>query len=267
MRRASTSRFVCGTGSDVDLGRSRPAEWWFAAALAPLLALGASLVVNVEARNWLHISRPLIQSLIPDALLYSAWALVVGAPLAGVVRASQPRTLVVAVVLFVSVSATMHLGAFGVGVDTLTFVTASHTTVASAAMALVALGALCAVTFRDQLDAAAAALTAVVVLSAGVLVAGAPVADAPRAVIEAALTASPVVAIASAAGIDLARTEVLYQVSPLARLRFEYPTWYVASAWYLGAACLMYIAASRMLRTLDSCPQLKGFSCPSCREF
>ncbi len=232
-----------------------------------MLAVGTSLVVNVRIADWLHVSRPLFRSLMPDAVLYSTWALVVAAPLAGVVRASQPRSLAVIVALFVGVSAAIHLAAFGFGAETMAMVAVSHATIASAAVALVGVGALCAATFRDRLDAAAAAMSAAIVLSAGVLVAGAPVAEAPRGLVEAALTASPVVAIASAAGIDLLRTDVLYQLSPLARLRFDYPTWYVASAWYLAAASLMYVAASRMMRTIDGCPHLKGFSCPSCREF
>lgn len=267
MRQASTFSFGSDTGSNVNLVRSRPAGWWLAAALTPLAAFAAAVVVNLGSSGWAQVSRPVIQSLIPDAFLYNAWALVIGAPLLGVLRASQPRMLVTAAALFVGASAAIQVAAFGVRSETLAFVSASHATLASAAVALVALGALCAATFRDRLDAAAAAITAVMVLSAGVLVAGAPVADAPRAVIEAALMASPVVAIASAAGIDLARTETLYQVSPLARLHFDYPTWYVASAWYLAAACLFSIAASRVMRTIDSCPHLKGFPCPSCREF
>ncbi len=238
-----------------------------AALLAPLLGLAASIVVNLGSDGWLPVSRHVLQSLLPDAFLYCAWALVVGAPLAGVARASQPRALLVAVMLLAGVSATIHIATLGSRVETISFVAASHATLASAAVALAALGALCAATFRDRLDAAAAAVTAALLLSGGVLVAGTPVADAPRAVIEAALTASPVVAIASAAGIDLARTEVLYQVSPLARLHFDYPTWYAASAWYLAAAALLHVAASRMMRTIESCPHLKGFPCPSCREF
>jgi hypothetical protein len=251
----------------VDFARSRPAGWWFAAALAPVLGLAASFAVNLGSDGSFLVSRALIQSLLPDAILYSTWALVAAAPIAGVTRASQPRALMAAVALFVGVSATIHLAAFGFRLQALTFVASSHATMASAAVALVAIGALSAALFRDRLDAAAAAIAAVMLLSGGVLVAGAPVADAPRGMIEAALTASPIVAIASAAGIDLARTELLYQLSPLARLHFEYPTWYAASAWYLAAACLLSFAASRMMRMAGSCPHLKGFPCPSCREF
>jgi len=70
------------------------------------------------------------------------------------------------------------------------------------------------------------------------------VAQAPRPVIEWALTASPLVALASVAHIDLVRTDTLYQVSPLAHLQVDLPTWPVVCGLYLAvtATCFVELA-------------------------
>jgi hypothetical protein len=53
--------------------------------------------------------------------------------------------------------------------------------------------------------------------------------------LKAALLASPVMSIATAAQVDLVRSDIWYQISPLAHVQVEYPTW--------GAVCLTYLAA------------------------
>ena len=90
------------------------------------------------------------------------------------------------------------------------------------ALALAAWGALCGV-FSDPLDAAAFSLIVVLVAAGGLLVAGASVADLPRRLVALALTASPLVVIASAANIDIVRMDLLYQISPLAHMQVDYP--------------------------------------------
>jgi hypothetical protein len=230
-----------------------------------------SAFVNMDAAEWRSISWSTLRGMLPDALLYSAWALVVGAPLIGVSVVSTLRkkndahplfassqlpliarylgqSFVAVVAPFVSVSAIFFMAAWGTDRDALTFVLTSHAVLAAAALSLVAFGGLCAAVCADVLDAAACAVCVVLVATAGVLVAGAAVADAPRVLVDAALTASPIVTIASAANVDVVRMDVLYQISPLSHIGFEYPAWYSACGWYLFAASACLIGTSLKMR-------------------
>ena len=64
----------------------------------------------------------------------------------------------------------------------------------------------------------------------------------------AALLANPIVAVASAANIDLLRFEFLYQVSPIVHRTFDYPTWYLAVACFSAAALLATAGAAHARR-------------------
>jgi hypothetical protein len=142
--------------------------------------------------------------------------------------------LVAATGIFCAVSAVLTLARLGPSVDTLSFVATSHLVLASVTLALAAFGALLGTFFRDPLDAAAVALCLAATAAYGVLVAGAPVGMMPGPVLKAALLASPVMSIASAAHLDLVRSDIWYQVSPLAHVQVDYPSW--------GAVCLSYLA-------------------------
>jgi hypothetical protein len=109
------------------------------------------------------------------------------------------------------------------------------------ALGLAAFGAFCGAVFVDPLDAAACSLLVVLVAAGGLLVSGAALQRVPALLIEVALTASPLVAMASSAHIDVARMAVPYQMSALARLQVEYPAWYAASASYLTFAALCFV--------------------------
>jgi hypothetical protein len=111
---------------------------------------------------------------------------------------------------------------------------------------------LCGATFTDALDAVGCSLTVVLVAAGGLLVAGAALADVPRALIDVALTASPFVTMASASHIDVMRMGVPYQMSPLAHLQVEYPSWYVASGWYLALAGLCFLGVRWKTRSWQS---------------
>lgn len=259
--------------------RIRPIAWWLAAAIAPAIAFGTSLVHNAEPRVWLRLSRPLAQAVAGDAILYSASALVVIAPLVGVAVVARRRApndadgmllsptvrarasirrdtsaVVGGLAVFVTVSALLFIFALGITPDAVMFVATLHATLASAALALFALGGFCAAWLRHPLDAAGCALTAALISTAGVLVAGAPVADAPRALVNAALIASPLVGIASAARIDIVRMDVLYRLSPLAHIGFDYPEWYTTSACYLLAAAVCAAAVKARIKLSDALP-------------
>jgi hypothetical protein len=120
----------------------------------------------------------------------------------------------------------------------------SRATLWAATVALAALGAFCASSFSDPLDAAGCALAVALVVAAGVLVVGPAAAGAPTRVINAALLASPIVAITSAADIDILRGNLLYRLSPLAHIRFDYPAWQTAFGVYITVGCACFLAMS-----------------------
>jgi hypothetical protein len=204
-------------------------------------------VVHVDPGAWLSMPLAMRRALGRDALLYTAGAVVLAAPVAGVVvGASRPRTrrsiarLAAAAAVFTAVSAVLTMVVFGQWA-TLALVATSHTTMFTVAFALAAFGAFCGALFPDSLDAAACSLIVVLTAAAGLLVAGASFGDLPLPLIDAAITASPLVAMTSSAHIDLSRMAVPYQMSPLAHLQVQYPAWYVACGWYLlfAAGCVV----------------------------
>ena len=231
---------------------------WLLACSVPPLSMVVSIMVNVDASAWPSISMPLVRALAADARLYCAGFITIAAPLAGVAVAwsrkspgvkahhglsrgagsealATARPLVVAVVLFTAVSALLNLSlADAPGAAELT--ATSHATLAAVALALAVFGAFCGAAFADPLDGAACSLGLVLLASAGVLVAGASLELVPPRFIDLALTASPLVAMTSAARIDILRMDVLYQISPLAHVQVDYPTWYAASGWFLVVA-------------------------------
>jgi hypothetical protein len=248
--------------------RARPdTSLWLIAAALPAIASAASVIVHVDPSSWFSLSPAMRRGLTADLLLYITASMIVAAPTAGVVVGSHARTssgrrvamavstLVPAVVLFTVTSAAVALFGLGVSDAAARFVLTSHATLAAVALALAAFGAWCGALFRDPLDAAACSLTIVLIAAGGLFVAGASVADAPPEFLDAALTASPFVAVASAAHIDVVRMGVPYQISPLAHLQVNYPSWQAASGWYLAIAgvCLAGFAwSARAARVVSS---------------
>jgi hypothetical protein len=238
--------------------RSRPTrarDLYLASALLPFAPAAASILVGWERGAW-PLTISLVRGLTPDALLYSAACVVVAAPLAGVAVASSRGEaatgarrsvaqdiwrLAVATIVFCGVSAALTAARLGPSSETLHFVWTSHAVLASVTLALAALGALLGSLFRDPLDAAACGLVIAVTAGYGLLVAGAPVAAASPALLRAALLASPVMSIASAAHVDLVRSDIWYQISPLAHVQVIYPTWSAVCASYLLAGCLGFL--------------------------
>jgi hypothetical protein len=119
----------------------------------------------------------------------------------------------------------------------------AHATLAVIGLALAALGGWFGSTWRDPLDAAAFSSSTALVAALGLFAAGPLAADLPTGIVNAALAANPIVASASAADIDLLRTDLLYRISPLAHRRFEYPTWYSPLALY-GAVLLVSVVGT-----------------------
>jgi len=91
-------------------------------------------------------------------------------------------------------------------------------------------------------------ILAAVVAALGVFAAGPLATDLPTGVVNAALLASPIVSAASAADIDLLRTDVLYRISPLAHGRFDYPSWYSPLVLYGTLLVISFAGTARALR-------------------
>jgi len=131
-----------------------------------------------------------------------------------------------------------------------------YVTLAVAALAMSTVGAAAGEWLEHPLDAAACALMVCLVAGMGPLAAGPLLDGASTAVVNAALSASPVVAVASAADIDLFRGEPLYRFSPIAHSQFDYPAWPTACLWYVAVAvacfaCVVFIS-NRGCRTLSA---------------
>ena len=187
----------------------------------------------------------LVRNVTPDALLYSAVCAVVAAPLAGVaVRAlAAPRPRHGAHVRGVGGADASR--ALGVSAESLQFIATSHAVLACATLALAALGALLGTVSSATRSTRRRWRSAWPLTAAyGVLVAGAPVAELSTGLLKAALLASPVMTVATAAHVDLVRTDIWYQVSPLAHVRLEYPAWGTVCAWYLVAGCAGFVATA-----------------------
>ena len=214
---------------------------YLAAALLPLVPAGASIAIAAGADGWPFVTASLVRAVTPDALLYSAVCVVVAAPIAGVAVASS-RRLICAAAIFCAVSAVLTLARLGVDADTLRFVGTSHAVLASATLALAGLGAWLGSVLRDPLDAAAVALTIALTAAYGVLVAGAPVGELSPPLLKAALLASPVMSVATAAHVDLVRSDIWYQISPLAHVHLEYPAWTTVCGSYLAAGGAGFLA-------------------------
>lgn len=231
---------------------------YLAAALLPLVPGVASVATAIDGGAWSEVSRALVRAVTPDALLYAAACIVVAAPLAGVAVASggrraamergcppawqTVRRLVIATVIFSAVSAMLTIARLGLDADALRFAATSHAVLASVTVALAALGAWLGSLLRDPLDAAALAVTVALTTAYGVLVAGAPVGELSTPILKAALLASPVMTVATAAQVDLVRSDIWYQISPLAHLRLEYPAWGTVCGAYLAAGCAGFFA-------------------------
>jgi hypothetical protein len=192
-------------------------------------------------------------------MLFAAGCVTLAAPVAGVAVASRRVVdswlggagqvflrLLLAVIAFSAVSALLTLAWSASRPDVFAYVATTHVTLAAVALALAGGGALCGTWFREPLDAAGFSVAIAVAAAAGLLVAGAPVAAIPDPVIAWAMTASPLIAITSAARIDIVRTDLLYQISPLAHQRIDYPAWYAACAWNLVLAMLCFSAMSKL---------------------
>jgi hypothetical protein len=183
-----------------------------------------------------------------DVLMAETMLTMVAAPLAAVaVRTLRP--VAAAIVLATALSMLGHWAAAGAAAPPLLPLLAVHATLGAAALALAAIGACARTFFTDPLDAGAAAVATAAIAGAGVFALGPAAIDLPERILNLALAASPIVAVASAANVDLFRGEMLYHLSPIAHRQFEYPLWYAAAGSYLVVAAAAVGAAAGIRRT------------------
>jgi hypothetical protein len=203
---------------------------------APLAVGVARLLFEVPPRGWTTLAPATWWRLAADTLVLDVALLCGLAPMLGVLAATRrigAIPVAVFVTTFLLVSWVMTLMGFGPSGTALRHGTAAHLTLASAVLALVTCGGCCARMFRDPLDAIALALGLTGSVLLGVLVAG-PLADAlPALLATVLLGASPLVAVASAADIDLLRSPLLYEWSPLAHRGISAPAWPASMAGFL----------------------------------
>jgi hypothetical protein len=184
--------------------------------------------------------------------IFEAAILVVAAPLCGVALASRRfRDGRRAAALFVTLLAASAAGTLAVGgssPDAVRGVLLSHATLGVTGFALAALGAWLGSTFRDPLDAAALSTGVALVAALGLFALGPLGSNLSTGIVNAALSASPIVSVAWAADVDLLRIDLLYRISPLAHRQFAYPMWYSPLLLY-GTLLLVSLAGTaRSLR-------------------
>ena len=218
-------------------------------------AAAAAIVVGLEIRTAMMQGAPFIASRLATGVLLAEAVLgTLVAPIGGVLAGRETATRTAAAMIATAVAAGTA-GALGLatalgGASALERGGAviPHLVLGISALALAMFGTLCAAAFRDELDAAAISVTAAVAIAFGVLIAGPLVEGWPAWANNAALTASPLVAAASAAHVDVLRSDWLYRMSPIAHQRFDYPEWYAAATWH-GAVTLLLFACAAIVRS------------------
>jgi hypothetical protein len=191
------------------------------------------------------------------ALLYSTGLLIAAAPVAGVAvgqrellgaratgAASTARRIVSSLgigALAFAATAFASTAAIGLvaGEAFSTPLLGAHLMQGAAGLGIALAGAVLACWFRNPLDAAGWSVALTCLGSFGLLGAGTLVESLPRTLVEWALAASPLMAVATAGHIDVLRTDVVYQISSLAHVQVGLPSWPVVLAAYLSiaAAC------------------------------
>ena len=239
--------------------------------MLPFVATGASMVTILEPRAWFAPASEW-RGLAPVGVLFSTALLLIAAPLAGVAVAARNRilaplegawpatrrtcaTLLLGAVAWTAAAAGLTAvvaAAAGDGVSTPLM--AAHAVQGAAALALAFVGALAATWFREPLDAGAFSLAVAVTGSVGILGAGTLVERLPGALVEWAVAGSPLLAISSAAHIDVMRTDTVYQISPLAHVQMPVPPWPAATALYIVVAAACAVALARVYARIASEP-------------
>jgi hypothetical protein len=227
--------------------------------LSAAIPLGAALFV-VAGSGWEAAGHPsaLVRSTVTSRIFLLETALtLVAAPVVGVFAISSAfdrwtvaRRLTAFVTIVATTAAAIALVLRAPAeVGTLA---AAHAVLWTAALTLCALGALCATLFREPLDAIACALGIALLSNVGVFVLGPLLEAVPKRAVDIVLLANPFVAAAASFGIDIFRTDPLYQLSPLAHTQIDYPTTVTTLSSYGLAAVTLLLGAARQWGRIEN---------------
>lgn len=194
-------------------------------------------------------------------LIVEAIVTVIAAPAAGVLSACAPRRarLVILATVLLAIAASLAWRAAGpspsVPLSTMVRGQLAWTVVF---LAVLSSGALAATVLREPLDAVALVTTVWVTAAFGLLAAGPILVDLPTPLLDVAMFASPVIVVLSAGDVDLFRVPAVYQLSPIAHVRFDYPSWLAAALAYLVAAIFFAFVATRRTIRVRQLRSLEG---------
>jgi hypothetical protein len=208
---------------------------WGAVAAVPIVAVATVALTVAPPGNWPALGPAQWMVIAGNGLILEVALAIVVAALAGVASGLSWR-LLLGTALFVGTSTLLMLVLTRFSADMVPRLAASHAALGAAVIGCAALGAAARACFPNELDAAACSLLTVMAAGFGVFVIGPAAIDLPAAALNLALVASPVVAVASAADIDLFRGDLLYHLSPIAHRQFDYPQWYSAAGLYFVVA-------------------------------
>ena len=170
----------------------------------------------------------------PGVLLVEAIITVAVAPMIGLtIRSLRVQAALLAG--FTVFSSVMHSPAAGL-------------TVGAGASALAGLGAWCRAVCADRLDAIGVGVLAALSIGFGVFAAGALTTDLSTRFLSLLLITNPIVATASAAGVDIFRSPLLYELLPIAHRDFQYPAWQSSASIYACVAVVTFLIAARAQR-------------------
>ena len=204
------------------------------AVCAPLAGLVGAMRVRASGAEWFHRSTPAAMMVAARRLArpLMTWISCLTAASAAIAFVAAPQ------------------------VDASTMVQ-SHAIVWAAALLFTMVGAACASMFSEPLDGAACALTMTISSAIGIFAAG-PVLDAiPRWLLHGALIFNPLVAVSSAASFDVFRTELLYQLSPLAHRHVGYPAPATVFVTYVLVALALLLLTARQFKRRAFTPSVE----------
>jgi hypothetical protein len=170
----------------------------------------------------------------PDVLLVEAIIVVAVAPTIGLTIRSL-RLQSALLVGFAVFSSLVHSPAAGL-------------TLGAGAFALAGLGSWCRAVCVDRLDAIGIGVLVAFSIGFGVFAAGALTAGLSTPFLNVLLLTNPIVATASAAGVDIFRSALLYELLPIAHREFQYPAWQSSAAIYACVAVATFLIAARAQR-------------------
>lgn len=228
-------------------------SWLAVAAGACGVAAAWAAAAVANARFIDAIGRPAVaRVLAADAFLAVAILAVLATPIAGVRLPASWRAVFTAFATFIVCSLIAALAVSLRSELPAALVLRSHAVLAIVGLALLGVGAIARAVMRHELDAAAAAVLVAIVAATAILVGGPRTANLSERTIDTALLANPLIAVTSAAEMDLLRSEVLYVLSPISHRRFTYPAWPTTAGTY-GAVALCAFAFT-FLRTRQKGP-------------